>query len=212
MKHCRPHTISTLHFKSIIFFLSIPLLMFLSSDAAGQDISEKLWNYNRERIDLNKTGMLVLSGWALGNIAIGSYGYFSSQGRTKYFHQMNAAWNLINISIGALAYQQYLNSDPSAFTLMQSLDEAGSIENILLLNLGLNVGYIATGAFLWERGIRKNNSRLLGYGPSLILQGGFLLVFDGILYGLNKSHNQKLFNLLDNISLSAKSVSISIPF
>lgn len=186
--------------------------MFLSSDAIGQNISEGLLNYNMERIDLNKTGMLVLSGWALGNIAISSYGYFSSHGRTKYFHQMNAAWNVINISIGALAYHQYLNSDPSAFTLMQSLDEAGSIENILLLNIGLNVGYLATGAFLWERGLRKDNSRLQGYGPSLILQGGFLLVFDGILYGLNKSQNEKLFNLLDKVSLSAQSVSISIPF
>lgn len=189
----------------------ISALFFFNSEIIAQEISDDLLRYNTERLDLNKTGMLVLSGWALGNIALGSYGYFKSGGKTKYFHQMNAAWNVVNLSIGAIAYYQYLNSDPSAFNLMQSIDEARSIENILLLNIGLDVGYIATGAFLWERGIRKDNQRLLGYGPSLILQGGFLLVFDGILYGLNKSQNEKLFNLVDNLSISANTISFSVP-
>ena len=192
---------------TIVFFST---LLFIP-EAFAQDLSDELLQYNRERLDLNKTGMLVLSGWALGNIAVGSYGYFKTSGRTKYFHQMNAAWNLVNISIGALAYYQYLQTDPSALNPMQSIDEARSIENILLLNIGLDVGYIAAGAFLWERGIRKDSNRLLGYGPSLIVQGGFLLVFDGILYGLNKSQNEKLFNLIDNLSLSANSVSVTIP-
>lgn len=190
-----------------VFFFT---LLFVP-EAFAQGLSDELRQYNQDRLDLNKTGMLVLSGWALGNIAVGSYGYFRTNGKTKYFHQMNAAWNLVNLSIGAFAYYQYLQTDPSALTLMQSIDEARSIENILLLNIGLDVGYIAAGAFLWERGIRKDNNRLLGYGPSLILQGGFLLVFDGILYGLNKSQNDKLFNLIDNLSLSANTVSVTIP-
>ncbi len=190
-----------------VFFFT---LLFVP-EAFAQGLSDELRQYNQDRLDLNKTGMLVLSGWALGNIAVGSYGYFRTNEKTKYFHQMNAAWNLVNLSIGAFAYYQYLQTDPSALTLMQSIDEARSIENILLLNIGLDVGYIAAGAFLWERGIRKDNNRLLGYGPSLILQGGFLLVFDGILYGLNKSQNDKLFNLIDNLSLSANTVSVTIP-
>ena len=195
----------------LFFLAAISALFLLTTEAWAQEISDELRLYNQERLDLNKTGMLVLSGWALGNIAIGSYGYFKTGGKTKYFHQMNAAWNLVNLSIGAFAYYNYLQTDPASFSLAQSIGEARSIENILLLNIGLDVGYIATGAFLWERGIRKDNNRLLGYGPSLILQGGFLLVFDGILYGLNRAQNEKLFNLIDNLSISANSVSVTIP-
>ncbi|NGP77281.1 hypothetical protein G3570_11585 [Balneolaceae bacterium YR4-1] len=186
-------------------------IIFFASDALAQNLSGELELYNQDRLNLNKTGMLVLSGWALGNIAIGSYGYFRTGGKTKYFHQMNAAWNLVNLSIGAFAYYNYLHTDPASFSLAQSMREAKSLENILLLNIGLDVGYIATGAFLWEKGIRKDNNRLLGYGPSLILQGGFLLVFDGILYGLNRTHNEKLFNLMDNLSISANAISVTIP-
>lgn len=197
--------------KSLILLFSFSLIFLLAFNTIGQDLSPELLDYNRGRIDLNKTAMLALSGWAIGNIAIGSYGFFSGSGKSKYFHQMNAAWNMVNISIGAIAYYQYLHSNPSDFNLIQSINEARSIENILLLNIGLNVGYIATGAFLWERGIRKENSRLQGYGPSLVLQGGFLLVFDSVLYSLNKSQNEKLFNMLENVSLSYNSISISIP-
>ena len=206
----KSHVATTIQ-KGLLLLAAISAVFFLTSETFAQGLSDELAQYNRERLDLNKTGMLVLSGWALGNIAIGSYGYFRTGGKTKYFHQMNAAWNLVNISIGAVAYFQYLQADPAAFNLLQSIDEARSIENILLLNIGLDVGYIAAGAFMWERGIRKDNNRLLGYGPSLIVQGGFLLLFDGILYGLNKSHNEKVFNLIDNLSFSANAISISIP-
>lgn len=197
--------------KSLILLFSFSLIFLLAANSIAQNLSNELLNYNRDRIDLNKSAMLVLSGWAIGNIAVGSYGFLSGSGRTKYFHQMNAAWNVVNISIGAFAYYQYLHSNPSDFNLIQSINEARSIENILLLNIGLNVGYIATGAFLWERGIRKDHSRLLGYGPSLIMQGGFLLVFDSVIYALNKSQNEKMFNLLEKVTLSYNSLSVSIP-
>lgn len=194
---------------TLLFFVTCFVLLAL--DAAGQGLNDQLKDYNRQRIELNKNGMLVLSGWAITNMVVGGVGFFKSEGRSKYFHQMNTAWNVVNLTIAGFALHQYLQADPSVFTLTQSMDEARSIENLLLLNMGLDVGYIAAGAFLWERGIRKNHDRLLGYGPSLILQGGFLLVFDGVLYALNRSQNEQLFKLLDNVSLSANTISLSIP-
>lgn len=194
-----------------VFVLGLISFLMITFDGAAQGLSEQLQSYNQERIDINKKGMLVLSGWALANMAVGGYGFFKTGGSTKYFHQMNAAWNVVNLTIGAFALQQYLQADPAAFSFSQSIEEAKSMENILLLNIGLDVGYIAAGAFLWERGIRKDNNRLLGYGPSLILQGGFLLVFDAILYGINRSHNVGLFDLLENVNLTAGSLSVTIP-
>ena len=38
----------------------------------------------------------------------------------------------------------------------------------------------------------ENNPQLNGYGKSLILQGSFLLLFDGLMYALNR-RNRKIF-------------------
>lgn len=189
-------------------FFCVAGFAFLPANAHGQDHL----SYNRERLEIQRNGMLVLSGWALTNLVIGGYGNFGTSGRTKYFHQMNAAWNLVNFSIGAFAWYQSIHADPAAFSFAQSVSEARSIENILLFNLGLDLGYIAAGGYIWERGIRKNSDRLLGYGPSLILQGGFLLVFDAILYGAHRSNNQQLFKLLENITVTGSTLSVSVPF
>ncbi|MGM0545839.1 MAG: DUF6992 family protein [Bacteroidota bacterium] len=177
----------------------------------AQNLSESLTSYNEQRISLNTNGMYVLSGWALSNIAIGSVGYFNSSGRTKYLHQMNVGWNIVNLAIAGGALYQYANADPTAFSLTQSLAESKSIENILLLNMGLNVGYIATGGFLWERGLRKTNNRLIGYGQSLIIQGGFLLLFDSTLYVLNRTNNRTLDSFIEQISIQGTQLSFTIP-
>lgn len=199
---------------SLILTIAMVGLLVLSDATAafGQSHSSTLTDFNERRINITRKGMLALSGWALSNIAAGSYGYFSRQGKTKYFHQMNVAWNVVNLSIGLFAYQQSLNSVPSAFNLSESLNEAHAIENILLLNIGLNVAYIATGSYLWERGIRKGNDRLKGYGPSLVLQGGFLLLFDSILYTLNRNNNQQVYEIIEHITISPNSISLTIPF
>ena len=200
-------------FKCWIYPFLIILFMLFSMDISfGQKISESLTSFNQQRIALNKTGMYVLSGWALSNIAAGSIGYFNSSGRTKYLHQMNVGWNIVNIAIAGAALYQYSHADPTSFSLVQSMAEAKAIENILLINMGLNIGYIATGGFLWERGLRKSNDRFVGYGQSLIIQGGFLLLFDSTLYLLNRTHNEKLEPILEKVSIQGTQLSITIPF
>lgn len=194
---------------SLILLCCMAILM--PADSIAQSLSETLTNYNQERIKLNSNGMYLLSGWAITNIAVGSIGYFNSSGRTKYLHQMNVGWNLVNLAIAGGALYQYGYADASAFNLSQSMSEARSIENILLLNIGLNVGYIAGGGYLWERGNRKSSNRLKGYGQSLLIQGGFLLLFDSALYFLNRSNNQELFSILEKVSIQGSQISIAIP-
>ena len=199
--------------RSVLYPIIIFCILIVGFETvSAQENSSDLLQFNKERLDITKTGMLVLSGWALTNIAVGGYGNFTANGRTKYFHQMNAAWNLVNLGIGTFAYLQALQTDPSSFSLAQSLQESQSFEKILLLNIGLDVGYMATGAYLWERGIRKDSNRLLGYGPALILQGGFLLVFDAILFAAHNSQSQKLHDILENVTITGNKFSISIPF
>ena len=187
------------------------VVTLVPAELMAQSLSNTLTEFNQDRIDLNTKGMYVLSGWALTNITVGSLGYFNSSGSTKYFHQMNAGWNVVNLAIAGGALYQYGQANPSAFNLTQSMSEARSIQNILLLNIGLNVSYIAGGGYLWERGIRKSSNRLKGYGQSLLIQGGFLLLFDSTLYFLNQSNNQELFSILEKISIQGGQISVSIP-
>ena len=197
----------------LLFFLVLCAfsLLLITNNSNAQSLSESLTTFNQQRIDLNTKGMYILSGWAISNIAVGSIGYFKSSGSTKYVHQMNVGWNLINLAIAGGALYQYGQADPTTFSLAQSLNEAQSIEQILLLNIGLNVGYMATGGFLWERGLRKSKERFIGYGQSLIIQGGFLLLFDSTLYLLNQTNNEKLNAIIETVSIQGTQLSVTIP-
>lgn len=171
-----------------IFFLFC--LIFPASVILAQDnFSEQLQNFHQQRKDINETAMLVLGGWAAGNILAGTYGNFKSSGEAKYFHQFNAMWNVVNLGIAAFGYFNAVNSDPSTMTNLEIIKDFNSLQNFLLLNAGLDVAYIATGFYLKERA--KNSSsaeRLRGYGNGLLLQGGFLLAFDIALYFIHQSN------------------------
>lgn len=101
-------------------------------------------------------------------------------------------WNVVNLSIAG--YALYSNSTTPWETLHASEFLARHIktEKILLINAGLDLGYIGAGFLLRHLSTRSvNNTHLLqGYGNALILQGAFLLVFDLALYQV--LHNQRL--------------------
>ena len=171
----------------------------------AQSSEKSLEIINEKRLKLNKDGMKVLGSWAAGNIIISGAGMTQTEGSVRYFHQMNLAWNSVNLAIAGLGYFGS-RRDPSAFNLKETVQEYNKFENILLFNAGLDVGYMATGAYLWERGIRKENGRLKGYGQSLILQGGFLFTFDIIMYLASKQQSNNLLEVLEDIQLQPTGV------
>jgi hypothetical protein len=98
-------------------------------------------------------------------------------------------WNVVNLGIAAFGYFNAANSDPSSITNLEIIKDYNSLQNFLLLNAGLDVAYIATRLYLKERS--KNSSsaeRLRGYGNSLLLQGGFLLLFDVSLFFIHQNN------------------------
>lgn len=165
--------------------LSIPISQLI----AQENISDSLMSFHQSRMAINETAMLVLGSWAAGNILVGTYGNFKASGEAKYFHQFNAAWNIVNLSIATLGYFNAVNSGHSSMTNLEILNDYNSLQSFLLLNAGLDVAYIATGFYLKERS--KNSAsaeRLRGYGNSLLMQGGFLLVFDIALYFIHQNN------------------------
>ncbi|MBI1185424.1 hypothetical protein GC194_14225 [bacterium] len=128
------------------------------------------------------TGMYTLLGWSVLNLGTGLYGNCAFDGKRKYFSQMNAGWNLVNLGI-ATGSLLYFHSHPlMGLSAAEQLDRAESLTRTFLFNGGLDFGYMAAGAFLLERGKRLENSRLQGFGNALMLQGAFLCVFDLIMY------------------------------
>lgn len=132
-------------------------------------------------------------------------------GQTKYFHQMNAAWNSVNLAIAGFGYYGLRNQSVD-LSLAETITEFHNFEKILLFNAGLDVGYMAIGAYLWERGIRKESNRLVGYGKSMILQGGFLFTFDLVLYFMSQSKSSALIDTLNVVQFNGTALSVTIPF
>jgi len=174
---------------SIISILAIIIFLGLSSIFAQGITDNQIQNFQQERNDINQNAMLVLGSWAAANIIVGAYGNFKASGEAKYFHQFNAAWNIVNLGIAAFGYFNAVNSDLASMTNVEIIKDFNSLQNFLLLNAGLDAAYIMTGFYLKERA--KNSSsaeRLKGYGNSLLLQGGFLLAFDVALYFIHQSN------------------------
>lgn len=191
----------------LLFFLIVPLVQL-----AAQDIfSDSLTSFHQSRMKINESAMLVLGGWAVGNILVGTYGNFKASGEAKYFHQFNAMWNVVNLGIAAFGYLNAVNSDPSAMTNVEIIKDFNSLQNLLLLNAGLDVAYIATGFYLKERSKNSSSSvRLRGYGNSLILQGGFLLLFDVTLYFIHQSNaNINLYPHLESLLTGGVGIGIN---
>ncbi|HZH15582.1 MAG TPA: hypothetical protein VE057_14620 [Archangium sp.] len=175
---------------------SLALLLFLCVSFAAQAAETTpeafLATHNTEGVRLNRAAMGVLLGWAVLNIGTGTAGHFTTEGELRAFWQANAAWNVVNLAIGGFGLYGQLTATPETWDLGRSLAEGQKMEKLLLLNAGLDVGYVAFGGFLLERGLRTDSAQLRGWGKSLLLQGSFLLLFDAVLWGLNWRLNSQL--------------------
>ncbi len=163
---------------------SIFLLLLLgthSLPALAQD-SAALEVFNATRLEYNRQGMWILGSWALLNLLVGTIRGFKTRGQVQAFHQMNAYWNLVNLGIAGYGYWQ-ASQISLGINFWEVLAAQQQIEKVLLFNAALDLGYMAVGFFFIEKGLRLEKERWIGFGKSIVLQGAFLLLFDGILVG-----------------------------
>lgn len=186
-------------------------LLFLVTIAYSQNFnSEEFLNKHHQ---INRNGMLVLGTWALGNIAVSGIGLGNSAGESRAFHQMNMGWGVVNLAIAGFGYYGSLNPE-TGLSLAETIREHESMKRILLFNAGLDVAYVTAGFYLRERAKNEENSgRYRGFGNSVIMQGGFLLLFDAVMYYFHSQHgSDKLYNILAGIQLSPNSVALTYHF
>ncbi len=171
-------------------------------------------DFYERTLTINKSGMYFLGGWALANMATGTYGSLRYSGEQKYFHQMNAAWNLINAGIATYALFDIAGTDVSLFSGAEVMQEQFKTERIFLINAGLDILYMAGGAWMIHAS-EKNAKRpglLKGYGQSVILQGGFLFLFDLSKYLIQRNHRLNFGDSFLNMGASADGMSLIIHF
>jgi hypothetical protein len=158
-----------------------------------------LINHTREL--LAERGMAVLATWALLNLVVSGYWLPRTDGRTPthHFHQLNVGWNFVNATLAVVGMLRAHPGQVAGMTLAGSLAAQFDFEKILLLNAGLDVAYVCVGSWLRARaaGPAKRPERLLGFGRSLWLQGGFLLLFDLSFYFVYHQHAGQLLYLVD---------------
>jgi hypothetical protein len=173
------------------------IMIFLPSMAQDREHTE----FYRQSMHTNNKGMYVLGSWAVANLLIGGIGWQQNTGDTKYFHQMNFFWNTVNLSIAGFALYNNLSGGIEDLTNEMMVKNHYKIEKLYLINGGLDLVYIGTGFMLKNLSPKKEKNKdiLKGYGNSLILQGSFLLVFDAVMWVIQRNHR---LEFLDNFNLS----------
>lgn len=103
----------------------------------------------------------VLAGWAAACVVVGAG--LALRADTRSFGRQSAAWGVVD---GAIAYAGIRARRSRGPT------DPARLRRVLLVNAGLDVGYVAGGAWL------TRSARWRGDGQAVIVQGLFLLVLD----------------------------------
>ena len=103
----------------------------------------------------------VLGRWAAGSVLVGAA--LSAHPRTRGFGRQTAAWGAVD---GAIALVGARRQAAGRTT------DAARLRRTLLVNAGLDVGYLALGARL------RRSERWSGDGLAVLVQGAFLLLLD----------------------------------
>jgi hypothetical protein len=179
-------------------FLAFSLLIILYDTDGVQAQSPDIVNFNQQHRQINKTGMLTLGIWALSNFAVNGSLLSGSQGDLKYFYQGNIYWNLVNLGLAGFGYIQAADESEIDYTLNETLNSFYGDQKLFLFNAGLDLAYVAGGFFLKEKAktAEKRSEMFKGFGNALILQGGYLFVFDLVMYFIHQVNVPALNNLL----------------
>lgn len=158
-------------------------------------------DFHEKSYAINRTGMYVLGSWAIANMASGAAGWAFTDGATMRFHQMNLFWNTVNLGIAGFGLYTSLKSAGNFMTSDEIIHQHLKMENLYVINAGLDVLYIGAGFYLRHLSTKKpkRHDLFLGYGNSVILQGAFLLVFDAVMWGVQRTNR---LDFLQHISFS----------
>lgn len=139
-------------------------------------------------------GMLISSAWAMGNTAWSIFSLTQDPSfESKSFHEMNLAWAGINTVVFGLGAVRNLSKKNYPLNLADAYKIHSRDKKIFKVNFFLDIAYlVAGGSMVAVAGSNDNKNteqRLRGFGTSLLVQGSYLLVFDGVMCTLLKKRD-----------------------
>lgn len=185
----------------------MPFMLALAAalTLTAQPLDLEAWN--RDRLQTSRVGMIVLGVFAVGNMGIGAFGVgLERDERARFLHLGNLAWNAVNLGLALNTLIREWSQDPAALDAKQSLAASEQIEKIFFINGALDLGYLATAAFLWQRGDAVGDPKLVGLGQALVVQAAFLVFFDVTMGILNARLTGRL---LDGLTVNVTPVGVS---
>ena len=168
-------------------------------------------DFSKQKNDLDKKLMLTLTSWSAANVLTSGIGWATTEkGEANYFHQMNVIWGAINIGLALPGYFKAKNAIPNT-TLSANLRQQMQTEQVFLFNTGLDIAYVTAGFLLKSEGKHKANkqAQFNGFGNGLLLQGGFLFLFDLSAYIIHRHHGTLLNPTLERLTMSSSGIGIN---
>jgi hypothetical protein len=130
-------------------------------------------------LSAERAHLLRMFGWGALSVLAGTavLAWLRAGGRTsallEHFAIQTSGWGAVELTVAGLWWRALAPRDLAAAT---------RVDRLLWLNLGLDVGYVLTGAALavvgWRLGQRLG---LVGAGTGVIVQGAALLLLDLVL-------------------------------
>ena len=142
--------------------------------------------------------------WGAANAAAGTALVLLSDSNARpgrrAFGMQSAAWGAINVGIAAIGLATGADAPDRAWA--DALAAENRYADILLVNLGLNVGYMAVGTTLLAvsgRGVSRPEA-WRGHGSALVVQGLGLLVLDGVAVLGTRARLDALVDLASSVA------------
>lgn len=147
---------------------------------------------------------------AVGGLALIALSDSEAERFRHSFGIQSAAWGTINMGIAAVGL--LTGPGEASGDWATALGAENGYADILLVNLGLNVGYAAVGTTMMIAGARgaPNPDAWRGHGAALILQGAGLFVLDGIAYLASRQRLGVLVDLVDSASLTVSASGVRL--
>ncbi len=175
-----------------IFFTLILVASFYLAKA-----QDTLGYYNFARNYITTNGMKVLGGWGVANIGVGVIGLANAKSdQNRSFYKMTTIYGAGNL-LAAVLGTINANLSGDKLSAAESFKAQRKIETTFIVNASLDVVYLGVGFYVKHRGDVHNYAQLKGYGPAMIVQSAFLLLFDGTMYGLQRSNGTGLRHFLE---------------
>jgi hypothetical protein len=172
-----------------------------------------LVKFEKERVRYTKNSMAALAGWSVVNIVGSGIATDTRNKEVRYFHQMNVMWGGINLALAGLGYWGASREKIDNPVLADVLKHQNRIEKTYLINLGLDVLYVGSGLLMNKTSDnQKNPEKFKGYGNSIMVQGGFLLLYDAIIYSIHHKHGKQLKGMTDKVTLNAGPGAVSLTY